>query len=85
MKKMKAWDETVVRERRDVAREVRQRNEGVRFGFPLGLCFEKNSELPDGHPDKKIREKPSLPGGPRSSPNLRGRALPRLGEQPCHP
>ena len=50
---MKTWDETIVREWRDVAREARLNNEEVHFGYLLGLCFEKNSELPDNHLTKR--------------------------------
>jgi hypothetical protein len=52
---MGAWDEVVVREWADVAREARQTGKEVHFGYLLGLCFEKGSELPEGHPDRKFK------------------------------
>ena len=55
LRKMGTWDELVVREWRDVAREARQSGQEVHFGYLLGLCFEKGSELPDGHPDRKYK------------------------------
>ena len=52
---MKTWDETVVLEWRDVAKAARQNGEEVHFGYLLGLCFEKGSELPEGHKDRKFK------------------------------
>ena len=52
---MNTWDETEVLEWRDVARKARIDKEEVHFGYLLGLCFEKGSELPDKHPDRKFK------------------------------
>ena len=55
LRMMGTWDEVVVREWADVAREARQAGKEVHFGYLLGLCFEKGSELPEGHPDRKFK------------------------------
>ena len=55
LRKMGTWDDYEVKEWRDVAREARQNGEEVHFGYLLGLCFEKGSELPEGHPDRKYK------------------------------
>jgi hypothetical protein len=55
LRKMGTWDEVVIREWADVAREARQAGKEVHFGYLLGLCFEKGSELPEGHPDRKFK------------------------------
>jgi len=36
-------------------REARQTGKEVHFGYLLGLCFEKGSELPEGHLDRKFK------------------------------
>ena len=45
----------MVREWAEVAKEARQAKREVHFGYLLGLCFGKGSELPDRHPDKKFK------------------------------
>ena len=55
LRKMWTWDEVVVRKWADVAREARQAGKEVHLGYLLGLCFEKGSELPEGHPDRKFK------------------------------
>ena len=55
LRKMGTWDDYSVRGWRRVAREAREANEEVHFGYLLGLCFEKGSELPKGHDDRKFK------------------------------
>ncbi len=49
------WDETTVREWADVASEARASGIEVNFGYLFGICVEKNSELPKGHPKRKFK------------------------------
>ena len=48
------WD-TKVREWSTVAAEAKALNQEVHFGYLLGLCFEKGSELPENHRDRKMK------------------------------
>ena len=44
-----------VREYDDVVAEAKKNNETCHFGRIHDICHEKGSELPDGHPDKKMK------------------------------
>ena len=54
LRNMGTWDDYTVRGWKEVAREARLANQEVHFGYLLGLCFEKGSELPEGHPDRNF-------------------------------
>ena len=43
LRNLGTWDEVVVQEWADVAREARQGGKEVHFGYLLGICFEKVS------------------------------------------
>jgi hypothetical protein len=49
------WDISKVREKKDVIAESRKSGKSVQIGYVCPLCYQKGSELPDGHPDKKYR------------------------------
>ena len=51
------WDASVVREWDDVAVEARLAGPDVRanLGYLFGVCVEKNSEQPEGHPSRKCK------------------------------
>ena len=49
------WDISKVREKRQVIDDARRKGEKVHIGYICPLCYEKGSELPDGHSDKKLR------------------------------
>ena len=83
-RKLGTWDEVVVRERADVAREARQADKEVHFGLLLGLCFEKGSELPEGHPDRKFNGRSVFQGDRVVNQNWEGALFQDL-VQPCHP
>ena len=53
----KVWDETTVREWDDVAAEARAAGTDARanLGYLFGICVEKNSEQPKGHPSRKYK------------------------------
>ena len=49
------WDVSGVRPWQDVAAEARQQGHKAHRGNVFGICFEKGSELPLGHADRKIK------------------------------
>ena len=55
LRKMGTWDDYTVMEWRDAAKLARGKGEEAQFGYLLGLCFEKGSELPAGHKDRKFK------------------------------
>ena len=55
LREKKVWDESVVRELSDVAREAREKKTEIHFGNLFGICVEKGSELPKGHKDRKYK------------------------------
>ena len=83
LKKMGTWDEIVVREWRDVAKEARQNDTEVHFGYLLGLCFEKGSELPDGHPDRKFKGRTVFQGDRVVNQNWEVALFQDLGSSPA--
>jgi hypothetical protein len=58
----RVWDERVVREWDDVAREARQVGVEASLGYLFGICTEKNSEQPLGHPSRKFKGRVVFPG-----------------------
>ena len=48
------WDASTVRPWAEVRREADETGETVHIGELCELCFEKGSELPEGHPDTKV-------------------------------
>ena len=54
--KQGVWDITSVRERRDVIQEATRLNKKVHFARIFPICSEKGSELPEGDPDRNIRD-----------------------------
>ena len=49
------WDESSVREWKDVARKATNDGVEVHFGYLFALCVGKNSELPEGRPKRKFK------------------------------
>ena len=54
--KQGVWYITSVRERRDVIQEATRLNKKVHFARIFPICSEKGSELPEGDPDRNIRD-----------------------------
>ena len=50
-----AWDESKVREWRDVAAESRRTGKKAHIGRIFEICVEKGSELPKGHKGRKFK------------------------------
>ena len=55
LRAIKCWDESVVREWTDVAREAKQSQSKAHIGRIFAVCVEKNSELPDSDPSRKFK------------------------------
>ena len=55
------WDEDLVEEMASVKHRARAANITMHFGIIFGICVEKGSELPAGHPGKNQRERCSRP------------------------
>ena len=73
----------VVREWADVAKETRQANKEVHFGYLLGLCFEKGSEFPEGHPDRKFKGRSVFQGDRVVNQNWETALFQGLGPNPA--
>ncbi len=55
LRKVNTWDESGVKEWKEVSEEARRKGETVHVGLIFELCTEKGSELPDGDPGKKYK------------------------------
>ena len=56
------WNEKKMRERADVLKEARVRGEKVHHGRVFLICHEKGSEMPEGHPDRKMKARAVFQG-----------------------
>ena len=83
LRDMGTWDDASVRAWRDVAREARDKNEEVHFGYLLGLCFEKGSELLDGHTDEKFKGHSVFQGDRVVNQNFEVALFQDLGSSPA--
>jgi len=55
LRAIKCWDESRVRESRDVEEEARQKGTVVHLAQIFAICHENNAELPEGHPSRKFK------------------------------
>eukprot|EP00975_Prorocentrum_lima_P010614 2253995-Prorocentrum_lima.AAC.1 len=55
LKSINTWDESTVREWKDVAREARTKSEGAHVGRVFAILVEKNHELDEGNPLRKFK------------------------------
>ena len=83
LRDMKTWDETEVLEWRDVAKKARRDGEEVHFGYLLGLCFEKGSELPKDHKDRKFKGRTVFQGDRVVNQNYEVAMFQDLGSSPA--
>ena len=83
LRKMGTWDDLSVRPWRAVAREARDKGEEVHFGYLLGLCFEKGSELPENHPDRKFKGRSVFQGDRVVNQNFEVALFQDLGSSPA--
>ena len=77
------WDETIVREWGEVATEARQAGAEANLGYLLGLCTEKNSEQPQGHPSHKYKGRVVFQGSRVVSQNWQRAIFEDLGNAPA--
>ncbi|MCP4189689.1 MAG: hypothetical protein GY768_03565, partial [Planctomycetaceae bacterium] len=77
------WDETIVRERADVARDARIGGYEVHMGYLFGICVEKNSELPAGHPSRKFKGRVVFQGNRVKNQDYQAAIFQDLGSAPA--
>ena len=77
------WDESNVREKRDVAAEANRNNVIVHFARIFDLCVEKGSELPTGHADRKFKGRAVLQGNLVKDQNWEQALFQDLGSSPA--
>ena len=77
------WDENIVREWSDVAKEAQDAGVEVNFGYLFGICVEKNSELPPGHPKRKFKGRVVFQGNRATNQNWEAAIFQDLGSCPA--
>ena len=77
------WDETNVREWSDVAKGAQDAGVEVNFGYLFGICVEKNSELPLGHPKRKFKGRVVFQGNRVTNQNWEAAIFQDLGSCPA--
>jgi hypothetical protein len=80
----KVWDVWQVREKSEVMRDARRRNAVVQFGRVHGICVEKNSELPDGHPKRKYKGRVVFLGNRVSNQDFEAATFADMGNAPAN-
>ena len=84
LRSQKVWDETVVREWDEVAAEAVREGKERHFGWLFGICVEKNSELPEGDPLRKMKGRVVFQGEPGHQPELGSGNIPGPRFLPGH-
>ena len=59
---MGCWDESTVRENKDVLNEYRKKGQNCHWGRVFSICVEKGSELEDGAPGRKYKGRVAFQG-----------------------
>ena len=77
------WDETNVREWSDVAKEAQDAGVEINFCYLFGICVEKNSELPLGHPKRKFKGRVVFQGNRVTNQNWEAAIFQDLGSCPA--
>ncbi len=83
LRKKKVWDERVIREWADVARDARKNGTEVHMGYLFGICVEKNSELPLGHPSRKFKGRVVFQGNRVKNQDYQAAIFQDLGSAPA--
>ena len=78
----KAWDEENPREWDEVAKEARQRKIEVHVGMIFGFVVEKNTDLPEGDPRRKIKGRVVFQGNNVKNQNWEKAVFADLGSTP---
>jgi hypothetical protein len=83
LRSRKVWDESIVREWDDVAAEARTAGVDANLGYLLGICVEKNSEQPEGHPARKFKGRVVFQGNRVVDQNWQRAVFEDLGNSPA--
>merc|ERR1712004_966466 len=83
LRDMKTWDDAAVEDWSVVARRARAAGEEVHFGYLLGMCFEKGSELPENHKDRKFKGRTVFQGDRVVNQNFEVAMFQNLGSSPA--
>ena len=83
LRERKVWDETVIREWSDLAREARRKGKDINFGYLFGICVEKGSELPEGHPNRKYKYRVVFQGNRVVNQDWEAATFEDLGSSPA--
>ena len=83
LREKSVWDESQVREWADVAREAQKAGKEVNFGYLFGICVEKNSEPPAGHPKRKFKGRVVFQGNRVTNQNWEAAIFQDLGSCPA--
>ena len=62
LKDQEVWDMDSVSEWSDVAATARRDGKDIQLGYIFGFCVEKNSELREGHPNRKFKGRVAFRG-----------------------
>ena len=65
-------------------RDARRRNAVVQFGRVHGICVEKNSELPEGHPNRKYKGRVVFLGNRVSNQDFEAATFADMGNAPAN-
>ena len=77
------WDEADVREWDDVRDEAQREGFDVHMGYLLGICVEKNSELPENDPARKFKGRVVFQGNRVVDQNYDAAMFQDLGSAPA--
>ena len=77
------WDERSVLEWTTVADDARKAGVEASLGYLFGICVEKNSELPAGHPSRKYKGRVVFQGDRVVSQDWQRAMLEDLGNAPA--
>ena len=77
------WDESRVRECRDIVSEARRKGETVHLGRIFEACYEKGSELPESDPRRKFKGRTVFQGNNVRDENSDHALFNELGSSPA--
>ena len=78
------WDLSGVRSWREVAEEAAAKGTKAHRGNVFGLCFEKGVELPEGHPDRKLKGRHVFQGNLVKDEHQEAALFNELGSSPAN-
>ena len=78
-----AWDESAVREWRDVADEAKRKGTKAHVGRVFDICVEKGSELPQGDPRRLFKGRVCFQGNDVHDENYDAAIFQDVGSSPA--